>query len=169
MLKFEPIYANREASACGKQRHAGNSGMRETAACGKQRHAGNSGMWETAACGKQRHVGNSGMRETAACGKQRHAGNSGMGPPSLRRFFFWDARSQKKKVSGRPMPIYTDWRTLSSTLPAPWFSKKRIGGRPAVLKDGYSQRRCDYFGICCKILMRRYLFHRGGHRTRRLS
>ena len=30
------------------------------------------------------------------------AGNIGKGPPSLRRFFFWDARSQKKKVVGRP-------------------------------------------------------------------
>ena len=36
---------------------------------------------------------------------------TGLGPPTLRRFFFWDARSQKKKVSGRPRPVYADWRT----------------------------------------------------------
>jgi len=46
-----------------------------------------------------------------------------MGPPSLRHFFFWDARSQKKKVSGRPMPMDANCWDVGNSL-------KKVSGRP---------------------------------------
>ena len=48
-----------------------------------------------------------GLRSAQAClCVSVGSGYIGLGPPSLRLFFFWDARSPKKKVSGRPRPVY---------------------------------------------------------------